>query len=283
MTDPTLLHSCLDVTQQLSDANGWDLSEAEAERLAGEILPYLKEAPDQSRAVIAGLAIDHFRVDQMRTPGARRHDRFWQEQRDYFVKILVQKGLTGDAVEEIAQGTCLAAFRSLPSFRFKSRLDTFLHTILTRSIIHWYKKSKKLPQSGSLPDDDPTSEDDVVQPYTSTISTLAGEPHIVVILDCLERTLEEIGAKNEKILRVLDLYYDLQSQLEGIGGEIGAGSAPAPQTPGPPHERDVLASAPAGARRRLTDEAIAARLDEPPNTVRSWRARSLKQLKQCWE
>jgi len=238
----------------------WPLDQADREALIDAVAPLLQ--PEDQPSVIGRVVINYYHdgpmVEAMRLPGAIG-EALWAEWRAYMVSLANNKGLYGDAAEDLAQECYLQTVRALGTFRFGSRLKTYFCGIFLNCYRHWARSAKRqgtheemLPVYDAAEAETAAGQeerlpwliDQRAQPQEIVVEQLHGGEIATLVNDEIAKITKS------QDFQILRWYYVEQRFIDNEGNE-----------------------------QKWTDDAIGQQLDMPLNTVTSRRLRAVRRLK----
>ncbi len=124
---------CHQVVQALVHEQGWSLTPSGLQDLVEAIFPFAQHLPDPTlqalRIIVLNYKLDGLMVQQMLMPQSALGNKSWAEWRTHFLKIASVKELAAEDAEDLVQTVYSEALKALLTFRFQSRLNTYLVAI----------------------------------------------------------------------------------------------------------------------------------------------------------
>lgn len=222
---------------QLNHSEQWMLSTPQIDEYTDAITQlYSDSYKDHNR--LNQVITDYHSVQVLLNPAHREHQHLWHETIQYIIKLLGAKNFASQhdrktVIADLVQEICLLIFKSMNHFKYKSRLRTWIFTIVNNQYLQYWRKVNKLNQptaEHSLDDMnslDITDHGEALEAlvgfgllYEHCLAVLkqADDPRFVTIFQhyaverqTLEKTAQKLGLG---IARIHELYRKIQVILQ---------------------------------------------------------------------
>lgn len=247
--------------RRLNDEHLWHLTEHQIEEYASALVPGVR--PDDSEQIAATMVLnyhhEHRRVQALRDAQDGSHALAWEEHMRSIEQIVRAKfhyhSLTGAIdIYDLMQIACIEIIRSLSSFHYRSKLNTWAYTIVTNTIkrqIREYRAKKRQGDQLAISYGHPLAAGQLV---CSAIDERAPAPESSADGSALARLVADVLYCHDPRLRTIFLRWAIDdTSVEEIGSQLGLS---------PSRTRSLLAE----ARRYLQQlPSICAWLDLDPD------------------
>lgn len=132
---------CRERVATLSRHHGWELSDEQIERYVAQIVQHVpaRSLERQMDLVVGFYHTDHQRVADLHTPTSAGYNDAWDWVANEIARVAKMNGLSWSRdpiveLSDLVQTVQVEVLRSLPGYRFESRLSTWLHGVTVRRL-----------------------------------------------------------------------------------------------------------------------------------------------------
>jgi RNA polymerase sigma factor (sigma-70 family) len=167
------IERCLHVAEQLNQAQSWGLTADELLRYAKQLTIDLADishlSEDRIRTVINNYHADHSCVQALRDREHPQHEDQWNRWSYHIVRTLAVRlrrdtvDIATMSIEDLAQEAMSDLWLALPSFRYESRFQTWVFTVIANRIARAYRSANTQKRRASLRSTSLQTDDEMVQ------------------------------------------------------------------------------------------------------------------------
>ncbi|MEZ4732396.1 MAG: sigma-70 family RNA polymerase sigma factor, partial [Caldilineaceae bacterium] len=202
---------CKRVAETIDQAEGWQLTAGEIEKLVTVVLPYALASPAclDNDSAIATIIINYDAegpmVQAMLTIGSSAGEKLWVEWRAHMLNVAYSKGLATDDAEELVQGVYLNAQKGLRQFCHQSKLQTYFFKIFTNHYREWLRNKRRQREGESPPPDSSTDLPELPDKAVNLENDIIHHTHLVEIADYVKQEIIKLTSTED--FDLLYLYY----------------------------------------------------------------------------